>query len=93
VVIVSLVRTGPRLTGEFVRDFRRINVAFSRAKKLLIVLAGRETFAASDVDVPSAQNGSTESRRVYAKIHELARAKGAAFSSVEILATKPNQSR
>jgi hypothetical protein len=93
VVIVSLVRTGPRLTGEFVRDFRRINVAFSRAKKLLIILAGRETFSASDVDVPSAQSGTTESKRVYAKIHELARIKGAAFSAADILSAKHAQSR
>ena len=93
VVIVSLVRTGPRLTGEFVRDFRRINVAFSRAKKLLIVLAGRETFSASDVDVPSAQSGTTESKRVYAEIHELARIKGAAFSAADILSAKHAQSR
>jgi Cdc6-like AAA superfamily ATPase len=93
VVIVSLVRTGPRLTGEFVRDFRRINVAFSRAKKLLIILAGRETFSASDVDVPSAKHGQTEAKRVYAKIHELARMKGAAFTAADILAPNRPQSR
>ncbi len=84
VVIVSLVRTGPRLTGEFVRDFRRINVAFSRARKLLIVLASRETFARSEVEVPSAADGAGESQRVYAHIHDLARAAGATFSVAEL---------
>ncbi len=93
VVIVSLVRTGPRLTGEFVRDFRRINVAFSRAKKLLIVLAGRDTFAASDVTVPSARSGQNESTRVYAKIHELARLKGAAFTAADILPPTRSETR
>ena len=93
VVIVSLVRTGPRLTGEFVRDFRRINVAFSRAKKLLIILAGRETFSASDVDVPSTNHGEVESKRVYAKIHELARLKGAAFTAADILHSNRAQAR
>jgi hypothetical protein len=87
VIIVSLVRTGPRLTGEFVRDFRRINVAFSRARKLLIVLASRETFAVAPVTAPTAA-GASEEQRVYAAIHELARETGAAFSVSDVLAPK-----
>ncbi len=86
VVIVSLVRTGPRLTGEFVRDFRRINVAFSRARKLLIVLASRETFAASEVEVPAAAGDTAQTTRVYAHIHELAREAGATFTVADLLA-------
>jgi len=85
IVIVSLVRTGPRVTGDFARDFRRINVAFSRAKRLLVILGSRNTFAASDVDVPSREDGSHKARRVYAEINELARKKSATFSASELL--------
>lgn len=91
IVIVSLVRTG-RLSGEFVRDFRRINVAFSRARKLLIVLASRETFASAEVTVPSASDGPDEVRPVYASLHELARSAGAALTVSDLLAPplRPN---
>lgn len=72
IVIVSLVRTDARLSGEFVRDFRRINVAFSRARRLLIVLGSEATFGAASVLVPGARRGETESGRVYQKILTLA---------------------
>lgn len=85
IVIVSLVRTG-RLSGEFIRDFRRINVAFSRARKLLIVLASRETFAAAEVTVPAAKDGADEPQRVYASLHELARSSGAVVTVADLLA-------
>ena len=38
IIILSLVRT----KGEFIRDFRRINVAMSRARRLLIILGNSE---------------------------------------------------
>ena len=72
IVIVSLVRTDARLTGEFVRDFRRINVAFSRARRLLVVLGAADTFAAAEVRVPGARPGTTETRPAYRRVGELA---------------------
>ncbi len=72
IVIVSLVRTDARLSGEFVRDFRRINVAFSRARRLLIVLGSEATFGAASVLVPGAKRGETEAGNVYQKILTLA---------------------
>lgn len=72
IVIVSLVRTDARLSGEFVRDFRRINVAFSRARRLLIVLGSEATFGAAGVRVPGAKAGEEEMRNVYQKILTLA---------------------
>jgi superfamily I DNA and/or RNA helicase len=85
VVIVSLVRTGPRLTGEFARDFRRINVAFSRAKKLLIVLASRPTFCEAAVMVPD-ETSKLQPREVYRFVEELARRAGASIEPAAILA-------
>ena len=72
IVIVSLVRTDARLTGEFVRDFRRINVAFSRARRLLIVLGSEATFGAAGVRVPGAKTGEEDVRNVYREVLELA---------------------
>lgn len=77
VVIVSLVRTDARLTGEFARDFRRINVAFSRARKLLIVLASEQTFGEAKVDVPGGSAGAVVATTAYRSIHELAGREGA----------------
>jgi len=53
IVIVSLVsapekRNGKRNPTEFVREFRRINVAFSRAQSMLVVVGAAEVFR----DVP-----------------------------------------
>jgi len=67
VIIVSLVRSGTRLTGEFARDFRRINVALSRARRLLIILGSAPTFAGASVLVPAAK-GPDLSTRIYEKI-------------------------
>jgi Superfamily I DNA and RNA helicases and helicase subunits len=72
IVIVSLVRADARLTGEFVRDFRRINVAFSRARRLLVVLGAADTFAAAEVRVPGARPGTTETRPAYRRVGEMA---------------------
>ncbi|KAJ3168668.1 Tripartite DNA replication factor [Geranomyces variabilis] len=42
--IVSLVRSNPTgNVGELLRDWRRINVAFTRAKKKLIIIGSRQT--------------------------------------------------
>ncbi|MBK9990487.1 MAG: AAA family ATPase [Verrucomicrobia bacterium] len=84
VVIVSLVRAGSRLTGEFVRDFRRINVAFSRARRLLIVLGSRAAFGSAEVTVPTAASGEA-TIRAYECIHEMVRRRGGALIPAAIL--------
>jgi hypothetical protein len=76
VIIVSLTRTDPHLTGEFIKDFRRINVAISRAKKLLIIIGRRETFDSGIVEVPSETGNGIEARPVYKEIREIAQKTG-----------------
>lgn len=45
VIIVSLVRTDKGIShNRFIKDYRRVNVAFSRARQLLIVVACNEAF-------------------------------------------------
>lgn len=82
VVIVSLVRSGPKLTGEFARDFRRINVACSRARKLLIIVGSVPTFARSLVAVPDAKRAATVRVAVYGSIHDQLRHHGGALTAV-----------
>lgn len=90
IVIVSLVRTGPKLTGEFARDFRRINVACSRARKLLIIVGSVPTFARSLVEVPGSQRGVTARVPVYGLIHDQLRNHGGALTPAALgFAVKP----
>jgi superfamily I DNA and/or RNA helicase len=77
IVIVSLVRTDARLTGEFARDFRRINVAISRARRVLIVLGSEPTFGEAEVEVPGAQADTVVATTAYRSIYELAARDGA----------------
>jgi hypothetical protein len=72
IIIVSLTRTDDHLSGEFVKDFRRINVAISRAKKLLIVIGRQKTFDSGQVEVPAQEIGKSETRPAYQAIRELA---------------------
>ncbi len=76
VIFVSLVRGEGPLTGDFARDFRRINVAFSRARRLLVILGHGPTFAAAQVRVPAAGGIGDAAVRVYASIQALARSHG-----------------
>lgn len=80
VVIVSLVRAGGRLTGEFAKDFRRINVAFSRARRLLIVIGCANTFEHARAVVPTS-DGTLVSLAVYRCFLEHARRCGGIHKS------------
>ena len=72
----ALTRTDDHLSGEFVKDFRRINVAISRARKLLIVIGRQKTFDSGQVDVPAEEIGKSETRPAYKAIRELAEQQG-----------------
>jgi hypothetical protein len=89
VIIVSLARTDCPLTGEFVSDFRRINVALSRAKRLLVVLGSGRTFDSGAVKVPSARPREEESVPAYRKIREMAARIGAMVQTTDILPAPP----
>jgi ABC-type branched-subunit amino acid transport system ATPase component len=70
IVIVSLVRAVKRLQGgDFVRDFRRINVALSRAQTLLIIVGAKQTFQQAMVELP-ATGSEVRRETVYRRICE-----------------------
>lgn len=50
VVILSLVRSNEQKNvGDLLRDWRRVNVAFTRARTKLLILGSRETLASNDL--------------------------------------------
>jgi hypothetical protein len=67
VVIVSLVRTG-EVSGEFIKDYRRINVAFSRAKNLLVIVGSRAAFEGAAVPISPVDGGEAHAKKVYQEI-------------------------
>jgi superfamily I DNA and/or RNA helicase len=57
IIFVSMVRNPPpnkraATRADFIKQFERINVAFSRARKLLIIAASREFFSDITFDLP-----------------------------------------
>jgi predicted DNA helicase len=49
VIVVSLVRSNPRRDIGFLKDYRRLNVALTRARRKLIVVGDPETLSADGV--------------------------------------------
>jgi hypothetical protein len=67
VVLVSLVRAG-EVSGEFVKDYRRINVALSRAKNLLAIVGSRSAFLNAAVPIYPVEGGEAVPKKVYQEI-------------------------
>jgi hypothetical protein len=64
VVFLSLVRTGFRPDSPFVTEFRRVNVAMSRARRLLCLVGALDDYAKARVPLP----GEDVPIRVYEQI-------------------------
>jgi hypothetical protein len=72
IVIASLVRATRGTMGEFVRQFQRVNVGFSRAQELLVVIGSAETFKPALIDLPPLEGGAPTRVAVYNNIFDLA---------------------
>jgi hypothetical protein len=76
IVIASLVRSVQGKMGEFVRQFQRINVGFSRAQELLVVIGAAETFKPAIIELPPLEGGATQRVAVYNHIFDNAKTAG-----------------
>jgi hypothetical protein len=76
IVIASLVRSVQGKMGDFVRQFQRINVGFSRAQELLVVIGASETFKPAIIDLPSLEGGAMQRVAVYNHIFDIAKTAG-----------------
>ncbi|MCB9851901.1 MAG: AAA family ATPase [Phycisphaerales bacterium] len=72
IVLVSLVRARRHVRGgEFVKQFQRINVAFSRAQELLVIVGAARTFRDITIELPSMEDDTTTRVQAYSHIYEL----------------------
>lgn len=93
-VLVSMTRNVPfarkgASSRSFIARFERINVAFSRAKELLLVFGAKDFFQKQPVNLPSL-DGSTPPRKVpvYAQITEMLERNGALIPSREVISRR-----
>lgn len=88
IIIVSLVRNVRRSahsTESHIAAFQRINVAFSRAQNLLIILGATNMYAEQPVVINDMNTGSPKTVYVYKDIIEMLNQRGAYFSADEVI--------
>ena len=71
IIIVNFVRNNPKFeAGEFVKKFERINVALSRARKMLVIVGAREFFESLQVELENLDDSTIKKvRRLYKEIY------------------------
>ena len=84
IIITSLVRNNPQArAGQHVVAFERINVAFSRAQELLIIVGARHMYE----NLPNMTDKGTSTVAVYKNIINLLERKASFKSSSKLLNT------
>ncbi|TXG99626.1 MAG: hypothetical protein E6R09_10050 [Rhodocyclaceae bacterium] len=100
IVIVSMVRNRSPQQGRLGRNsnpakFERINVAFSRARDLLVVVGARKTFEKFEVAIEPVDGGPSKRTCVYGQIIDDIRDAGGLWQAKDILGTSsiPHEGR
>jgi superfamily I DNA and/or RNA helicase len=72
IIIVNFVRNNSKFeAGEFVKKFERINVALSRARKMLIIVGSKPFFTSLKVRIENMDDNTLVSvRNIYKEIYE-----------------------
>lgn len=97
IVIVSMVRNRSPQKGQLGRNsnpakFERINVAFSRARDLLIVVGARKTFERFEVAIEPVDGGAPQRTRVYGQIIDDIKDAGGLWRAQDILGPRTRRS-
>lgn len=97
IVIVSMVRNRAPQKGRLGRNsnpakFERINVAFSRARDLLMVVGARQTFERFEVAIEPVDGGTPQRTRVYGQIIDDIRDAGGLWRAQDILGPRTRRS-
>lgn len=90
VIIVSMVRNPKdhRFNAEFVKQFERINVAFSRARKLLIIVGAKKFLSEQMIDLPDLSGNHALDRHnfpVYREIIDTINYRGRLLTANDII--------
>ena len=72
IIIVNFVRNNPLFeAGDFVKKFERINVALSRARKMLIIVGSKPFFSSLKIKMEALDDSSDVSvRKIYREIYD-----------------------
>lgn len=90
IIIVNLVCNKPINTlrgprgSEHITSYERINVAFSRAQKLLVIMGAQEYFKEINVELPTGNN-SVSTQPVYKQIYSDLHTRGCFFGSSALI--------
>lgn len=95
IVVVSMVRNRSRRLGKNSNPakFERINVAFSRARDLLVVIGARKTFERFEVAIEPVDGGAPQRTPVYGQIIGDIKELGGLWQAKDILGPKPLHSK
>ena len=89
IVIVSLVRAvepGKPYDASYVQAYQRMNVAFSRAQNLLVMIGSQEMYTKQDIVIENMENGEKlPPRKIYNDIIQNLAMKGCRFTADEFL--------
>lgn len=87
IVIVNMVRNVPldkngnARISEHMLAFERINVAFSRAENMLVIVGAKDAFETMDVTLPAMEGEGVVVTKVYRKIIDLLHRRNSVFGS------------
>lgn len=81
IIILSMVRTDKN--AKFLKNYHRINVAMSRARRLLIIVGNEKILSTMKIDIDNGK--SIERRSVYAEIASYASSLGGKLSGKDIV--------